>query len=37
MPTAVEEPVMLSTSQSWAIRDIQVPVLETTAPVAKSR
>ncbi len=37
MPTAKDEPVMESTSQSWAIRDIQVPVLEITAPVAKSR
>ena len=37
MPTAAEEPVRLSTSQSWAMRCIQVPVLETTAPVAKSR
>jgi hypothetical protein len=37
MPTAAEEPVRLSTSQSWVIRDIQVPVLETMAPLAKSR
>ncbi|MGX1092897.1 hypothetical protein RKD47_003578 [Streptomyces albogriseolus] len=32
MPTAAEEPVRLSTSQSWAMRCIQVPMLETTWP-----
>jgi hypothetical protein len=37
MPTAKDEPVRLSTSQSCAIRDIQVPVFDTTAPVANSR
>ena len=38
MPSAVPLPwVRLSTSQSWAIRCIQVPVLETTWPVANSR
>ncbi len=37
MPTAEAEPVSERTSQSWAMRCIQVPVLETTWPVAKSR
>ena len=32
MPTASGLPVRLRTSQSWAIRCIQVPVLDTTWP-----
>ncbi len=37
MPTAAEEPVRLRTSQSWAMRCIQVPVLETTWPMKNRR
>ncbi|CAM5645460.1 hypothetical protein SNARM312S_05485 [Streptomyces narbonensis] len=37
MPTAAAEPVRLSTSQSWVMRAIHVPVLETIAPVKNSR
>jgi len=37
MPTAVALPVMLSTSQSWAMRCTQAPVFETSWPVAKRR
>src|ERR1700755_1484534 len=36
-PTAVALPVRLSTSQSWAIRCTQVPVLENSWPVANNR
>jgi hypothetical protein len=36
-PSAVPLWVSVSTSQSWAMRCIQVPVLETTCPAAKSR
>ncbi len=35
MPTASGLPVRLSTSQSWAMRCIQVPVLEITWPTKK--
>jgi hypothetical protein len=34
MPIAAPLPVSWSTSQSWAMRCIQVPVLETTLPAA---
>src|SRR3954452_24407480 len=37
MPSAVVLPVSLSTSQSCAMRCIQVPVLDTVWPAAKSR
>ena len=38
MPSAVPLPwVSCRTSQSWATRCIQVPLLETTWPVANSR
>ena len=38
MPSAAPLPWdSSSTSQSWAIRCIQVPVLETTCPAANSR
>ena len=38
MPSAVPLPWVSSrTSQSWATRCIQVPVLETTWPLANSR
>jgi hypothetical protein len=38
MPSAVPLPWVNSrTSQSWATRCIQVPLLETTWPIAKSR
>ena len=37
MPTAVDDPVRVRTSQSWAMRCIQVPVLETAWPIVKSR
>ena len=38
MPRAVPLPWVSSrTSQSWATRCIQVPVLDTTCPVANSR
>ncbi len=36
-PSRVPDPVSTSTSQSWAIRIIQVPVLDTSEPVAYSR
>ena len=36
-PTAVALPVRLSTSQSWAMRCTQVPVLENSWPVANNR
>jgi len=37
MPTAVALPVMVRTSQSWAMRCTQVPVFETSWPLAKRR
>ncbi len=37
IPTAAADPVRLRTSQSCVMRDIQVPVLEITAPVANRR
>jgi len=37
IPTSVALPVSVNTSQSWAIRCTQPPVLETTWPLAKSR
>jgi hypothetical protein len=37
MPRAAGLPVSTRISQSWATRCIQVPTLETTAPLAKSR
>ncbi len=38
MPSAVPLPCdTSSTSQSWAVRCIQVPLLDTTWPAAKSR
>src|ERR1700759_1021031 len=36
-PTAVALPVRLRTSQSWAIRCTQVPVLENSCPVVNKR
>src|ERR1700761_8196045 len=36
-PTAVALPVRLRTSQSWAIRCTQVPVLENSCPVVNNR
>ena len=36
VPTSVVLPMMVRTSQSWATRCIQVPVLEMTWPVANS-
>ena len=37
MPTASGELVSCRTSQSWAMRCIQVPVFETTWPAKNSR
>ena len=37
MPSAPALPVSVSTSQSWAMRCIQVPMFDTSEPVAKSR
>lgn len=37
MPTASGLPVRLSTSQSWAMRCIQLPVLLTICPAKKYR